>query len=167
MFLLEGRANGGIATEDTDTTERRKREALRRGRTMAGNPPLMVGNTLILNVLMPPFITKPHNTFSFFPLSKSLSTLQWMFTLLRAFNCVYSSLTGLASDNKQKPLQSTIDGPSQFLLNSGILWKRVLNSTLNFYRYSLQVVMKLVVWFFSLMQWSWTLNAIRRPQNLS
>lgn len=145
MFLLEGRANGGIATEDTDTTERRKREALRRGRTMAGNPPLMVGNALILNVLMPPFITKPHTTFSFFPLSKSLSTLQLMFTLLRAFNCVYSSLTGHASDNKQKPLQSTIAGPSQFLLNSGILGEHVLNSTLNFCRYSLQVVMKLVV----------------------
>lgn len=91
----------------------------------------------------PIYYQTPHHFF-FFSSLQFLSTLQLMFTLLRAFNCVYSSLTGHASDNKQKPLQSTIAGSSRFLLNSGILGEHVLNSTLNFYRYSL-VVMKLVV----------------------
>lgn len=43
------------------------------------------------------------------PLNRSPSCSEYL--LLRAFSYVYSSLTGLTSDNKQKPLQYTIDSP--------------------------------------------------------
>lgn len=44
IFLLEERAGEGIATEDTNTTERRERKTLRRGKKMAAIPLLTVGN---------------------------------------------------------------------------------------------------------------------------
>lgn len=60
MFLLAERANGGTATEDTNTTERRKTKTQKRGRTMAENPHLMVRHHFKLitikpavNILMP------------------------------------------------------------------------------------------------------------------
>lgn len=160
MFLLEGRANGGIATEDTNTTERRKRETLRRGRKMAGNPPPMVGNTHPKCLNAPIYYQTPNHFFST-SLSKSLSLLFFYHTVLYLAVHVYfwepstvfiPTLTGLASDNKQKPWQSTIDG--------------IFHHTFNWYKNSLQIVVKLT-WLAGLWcQWPWTLNAVRMPLNL-
>ena len=67
MFLLEGRANGGIATEDTNITERRKRKTPRRGRTMAENPQHMVRNTHPICLNAPSYYqTPPPHTHTLF-----------------------------------------------------------------------------------------------------